>query len=250
METNIISLNKSALAEMPADVAAFVKSAAQNRRVRKALFYTVTEKARNMWADEGATITVFYGGQSARERMASAESVGGGDNCGIGYYSAPAGTWVVSERIFMGKWSLTITHVIPAAPVIAAPDDFEAQFSPVAEAPALVAPSAIVEAVAAPAMPAAVAEAIKALDPAMPVQLTEAPFGCVDLESEKGLTYFVSRANRANGQGGTWEDCAIPASYTMCPGVYEIPDDTWVIVQNLETGAYTARYAAPANWGE
>lgn len=241
MTTQIITLNKSVYAAMPAEVAEFVRQTAKAAGVRKVLYSTVPAKAGNMWADEGATITAFYGGSQARESMVDEATIGGGANMNIGRYTAPAGAWIVSEKWFMGKRAISVYHVLQAEPEVAAPADFEAEFTPVIEVPAIPAEvpatAAIVLAAEAPVVPAEVPQIVAnaVMAAGVPVQFErgEWPFVCVDLDIEDGVTFY----------GGRPLDCRIPAGYTMVPTVYEVPMNTWVLARNKATGAYTARYA-------
>jgi hypothetical protein len=244
--TTFIALNAAAYAEMPADVAAYVKEQAKERRIRKAMVSIVKDGKDNMWADEGATVRAFMGGASASVRMASEDTLGGGDNMSIGRYTAPVGAWIVSGKWFMGKWSMTIYHVVPrvgeiaapAVPVISAPEpteDFETMYG----APLAIAAPAV------PEMPASVRDAAYRIDPEMPIETAVYPAAYVDLETEIGLTFFRSRYTRSQNAYCSPINCAIPASHTGNPDVYEIPADTWVIVTNKETRKSVLRYAFP-----
>lgn len=241
---NHLTLNAALYAEMPADVAAFVKSTAKQIGVRKALVFVVAEKPNNMYAGEGEKMTAFMGGVRQSAQMVSESTIGGGDDMRIGYFSAPLGAWFVITRWFMGKQSMTIQHVgIAATPAIETAADVDALYTPVTVVAALPAQVEAAQDADAPVMPAAVRERMNSLDAAMPVEIREYPMGCVDLETETGESYFRSRQDRRSGTRGTWNDCAKVAALTLCTLVYEIPEDTWAIVQNNETGAYCARYS-------
>lgn len=244
--TQFVSLNAALYAEIPAEVAAYVKEQAKERRVRKAMVSIVKDGKDNMWADEGATIRAFMGDASASVRMASESTFGGGDNMSIGRYTAPVGAWIVSGKYFMGKWSMTIYHVVPneqaiaaaSVPAIAAgepSEDFETMYG---------APLAI-SAPSVPEMPASVRDAAYRIDPEMAIETAVYPAAYVDLETEIGLTFFRSRYTRSQNAYSSPINCAIPASHTGTPDVYEIPADTWVIVTNKETRKSVLRYAFP-----